>query len=169
MSEHTSPLFDDMYATIDSSGRQLLDEFIPQFRCHELAILNAQDKLKSLRSLFASGQRVWPIACNDAINHLTALVEHNRKFHASIQHSEHLPLVVVPLRLDLLLTLKNIELQFTKLSRLLATLRDEGSTALNQSVEERHVIVQELDVLIKYCDQVIQQAEDLQNENVVLI
>ena len=161
MSEHTHPVFDDMDATRGCSERQTLAAFIPQLRRHEWAILNAQDMLKSLSSLFASGQRIWPVACNDAIKSLTSVGEHGRRLHAFIDPSIHLPLVVVSQRLPILLTLKNIELQITKLTQLLTELRESGKTALSQPAEGRQVIVRELDVLIEYSEQVVQQTEDL--------
>lgn len=161
MSEHIHPLFDDMYAIGGCSDRQPLAEFILQVRRHLWAIRTSQDTLRSLSSLFASGQRVWPSACNDTIESLTSVGEHSRKFHAFIEHSIHLPLVVIPLRLPLLLTLKNIDLQIIKLNQLLAVLRDGGKTALSQPAEDRRVIVGELDVLMLHSEQAIQQAEDL--------
>jgi hypothetical protein len=161
MSEQRDLLFDGANATTDSSGRQTLSYFTYQFRRHEWLIFNSQDTLRSFRDVFDAGQRVWPPTCDDAIHHLTALSEHSRKFHASIQRSRHLPLVIVPLRLDLLLTLKNIDQQIMKLIYQLAALRDAGRTALSQPSEDRRVIVCELDILIRYCEQALKQADDL--------
>ena len=161
MSEDTHSIFDDMGATKVCSNRQSLEEFIPQFRRHEWAILNSQETLRSLKDALDLGKRVWPVECNGSIKSLTILCEHCRKFHASIQRSMHLPLVVVPLRLHLLLTLKNIDLQITKLTQLLVALRDTSRASLSQPSEERQVALYELDVLMQYCQQALLQSEDL--------
>ncbi len=161
MSEHTYPVFDDLDATRVCSERQLLELFAPRLRRYEWAILNAQDELKALRGLFTSGQRVWPATSDDAITSLTSISEHSRKFQAFIEPSIHLPLVVVSLRLYLLLTLKHIDFQIIRLTELLTELSIAGKTALSQPTEERQVIVRELDILIQYSEQTVQQAEDL--------
>jgi hypothetical protein len=163
MSEHMHPIFDDVDAAGVCSKRQSLEEFTPQLRRHMWTILNSLNTVRSLNKMFDSGQRVWPTACNDALKSLTSIGEHGRKFQAFIEPSMHLPLVVVPLRLSLLWTLKNIELQITKLSQQLSLLRDTGKTALSQPMEERHTIVRELDVLTQYGEQAVQRAEDLLN------
>ncbi len=161
MSQHTHPIFDDMDTTKDCSGRQPLEEFTLRFRCHLWATVNSQGNLRSLRGIFASGKRLWPLTCTNAIQSLSAFSEHSRNFHASIQRSKHLPLAVVPLRLDLLMTLRSIDLQITKLTQLLTTLHEVSKTALSQTTEERHTIVRELDVLILYSEQAVQHAEEL--------
>jgi hypothetical protein len=158
MSEHTHPAYDDMDATRVSSERQTLEAFIPQLRRYEWAILNTQDMLKSLRNSFSSGQRIWPVVCNEAIKNVG---KHIHRFHTHIEPSINLPLVVVSLRLPILLTLKNSELQITKLTKLLTELSESGKTALSQPAEGRQVIVRELDILIEYSEEVVQLAEDL--------
>ena len=158
MSEHTHPADDGMRVCPD---RQTLEEFIPWLRLHIWAILDSRETLKPLKSAFDSGQRIWPAACSQAIQSLSIVSEQNKKFHASIEHSMHLPLVVVPLRLSLLVTLKNIDTQISKLTQLFNTLFDKSKTVVSQSADERYTIVRELDVLIQHCEQAVQQAEEL--------
>ena len=161
MSEYMGPTSDGMDITRVGSDRLSLEEFTPRLRRHIWAISNSQETLKPLKDVFDSAQRVWPATCSETIQNLANASEHGRKFHASIESSMYLPLVVIPLRLSLLVTLKNIELQIMKLSQLLAVMRDKGKTALSQPAEDRYTIVRELDVLIQYGEQIVQQAEEL--------
>lgn len=161
MSEYMHSAFDGVDVTRIGSERLSLDEFALRLRRHIWAIANAQESLLPLREVFDSGRRVWPAACSEIIQRLTASSEHGRRFHASLENSMNLPLAVVPLRLSLLVTLKNRELQITKLCQLLAVLRDKGKVALSQPAEDRYTILRELDVLIQYSAQAVQQAEEL--------
>jgi hypothetical protein len=161
MSEYTNSAFDDRHARRACSDRQSLEEFTPQLRRHIWAILNSQETLKQVKDVFDSAQRIWPATCSETIQIITNISEHGHRFHASIEDSIYLPLVVVPLRLSLLVTLRNIEHQIMKLNQLLIALSDKSKTALSQSVEDRYNIVREMDVLIRYSEQAIIQAEEL--------
>src|SRR5258708_30566467 len=132
MSEYMHLAFDGMDVTSGCSDRQSLEEFTTRRLLHVWAISNAQETIKPLKDVFDSAQRVWPAACSETIQTLTNASEHGLRFHASLENSMYLPLVVVPLRLSLLVTLKNRELQVMKLNQLLAALRDKGKTALSQ-------------------------------------
>lgn len=161
MSEYIHAAFDGMDVTRIGSERQSFDEFELRMRRHIWAISNAQESLLPLRDVFDSAQRVWPATCSEIIQHLTISSEHGRRFHASLENSMSLPLAAVSLRLPLLVTLKNRELQITKLCQLLAALRDRGKVALSQPAEDRYSILRELDLLIHYSTQTVQQAEEL--------
>jgi hypothetical protein len=161
MSELMYPAFDDRHAMRVCSDRQSLEEFTPQLRRHIWAILNSHETLKSLKDVFDSAQRIWPATCSETIQILTNVSEHGRRFHASIEDSIYLPLVIVPLRLSLLVTLKNLEHQIMKLNQMLIALSEKSKTALSQPAEDRYNIVREMDVLIRYSEQAIYQAEEL--------
>src|SRR6266852_4261324 len=97
-------------------------------RVHSLvkAIISTQDILRSFKTMFISGDRVWPAECEDVIECLTQMRVQGRSFHTFIERSNYLPLAVVPLRLPLIIALQDVDAQIAKLNRLLVVLRNEG-------------------------------------------
>lgn len=159
--EPTNLLFGVLDALEVSTERLTLTEFSEQVREHIRAIHAAIDTLRTLSSLFSSGRRVWPSSCNDVIECLTSAGESSHRFQALLERSIYLPLSVVPLRLPLLLCLKNVDEQITTLNHLLADLRDTGKTALSQSAEQRREIEREMAVLLQYNQVALTQVDHL--------
>jgi hypothetical protein len=161
MNERTNLLFDDLEALTVSTGRLTVTEFSEQVREHTRVIRATTDTLRTMSSWFSSGRRVWPPVCNDAISCLTSSKEYIRGLQDLLERSIHLPLSVVPLRLSLLLCLKNVEAQITTLNYLLADLRDAGKTALSQPAGQRREIERELAELLQRNEEVVYQSEHL--------
>ncbi len=130
---------------------------------HVEAIQATQEKLQTVNDLFCSGQWFLPTEFANIVECLMSIAEHCRGFHAFIGQSAHLPLVVVPLRLSLLLTLKDIDMQVTKLLRILATLYELIGITFYQPVEGNLEVQQALNELQLDCKEVLKQV-DIFNE-----
>lgn len=141
--------------------RSRLHEFNSRVRSHIEAIISTQDTLRSLKTLFSSGDRVWPAEYEDVIECLTQMHAQERKFLTFIERSNHLPLAVVPLRLPLLMALNDVEAQIAKLNRLLVLLRNESWIVLDQPVEHLLDAKQELDILQVQIDDVLDEVRIL--------
>ncbi len=162
MSDQLNTVLDNIQWTTEYCSRRLtLAEFAEQAHNHTYTIRSCDDKLEVVYNLFTSGKRVWPSECENTIKCLTRVSGHSQSFHAFIERSAHLPLAIVPLRLPLLIALKGMEKQISKLNQLLASMRDEGRTAVSQPVEERHLIECELDALLLYGDEVFRETKQL--------
>jgi hypothetical protein len=135
------------YTTGNNLCRLTLAEFRDLTNPHVEAFSTARDILRSLKYLFMSGDRVLPKECEDAIRSLKGIGEESRKFQALIEHSDYLPLAIVPIRLPLIIALKEVELQVAKLIYLLDILYDEGWTTLHQRLGRQKEITHELEVL----------------------
>ncbi len=147
MSKHAKVSAWNRNAAGKSSGRLTLVEFSDLVRPYIEAIATRRDDLSTLKALFTSGERVWDSDCEDAIECLISVNHDTRQFHSCIERSDHLPLPVVPLRLPLLAALEDVEAQIIKLNRLLAALRNDSWTALDQSVEQVFEVKNELEIL----------------------
>jgi hypothetical protein len=134
-----------------------LAEFSDHVRHHVDTIISSQDTLRALKTLFNSGDQVWPAECEDVIECLTYMSKQNRMVDNFIRRSNHLPLAVVPLRLPLIMVLLDEDTQIAKLKRLLVVLRNEGWTTLDQPVEQLIDIKDELDVLLVKSNDVLDQ------------
>lgn len=134
-------------ATGNHLCRLTLAEFKARTNPHIEVFNTSKDILRSLKYLFISGERVLPNKCEDAIRSLKGIGEESRKFQALIERSDHLPLAIVPIRLPLIIALKDVELQIAKLTSLLDILYDEGWTTLHQRLSRLRKINQELEVL----------------------
>lgn len=162
MSDQLNTVLDNnQWATEYCPSRLTLAEFAERAHNYTNTIRSADDKLEVVNNLFTSGKRVWPSECENTIKCLTRVGEHSQRFHAFIERSAHLPLAIVSLRLPLLMTLKGMDKQITKLNQLLASMRDEGRTAVSQPIEQRHLIECELDALLLYSDEVFRETEQL--------
>jgi hypothetical protein len=139
-------------------------EFSDLVSDHVEAIRATQETLQTVNDLFCSGQWVLPTKFENIVECLMSIGEHCRRFHAFIGQSGHLPLVVVPLRLSLLMTLKDVDMQVTKLLRLLATLYELIWITLYQPVEEKLEALQALNELQLDCKEVLKQV-DILNKN----
>lgn len=161
MSEHTNLLFDDLDVPEVNFDRLKLAEFSEQVRSLVQVIREAIPSLRDLTGLFGSVRRIWPPACNDAIKCLTGTGEYSRRLEALIDRSLHLPLSIVPLRLTLLLALRNVDAQIILLKHLLVRMREASKTQLSQPAEQRREIEHELALLLRYSEEVVYQAEHL--------
>ena len=98
--------------------------------------------------------------CNNGeyvIKCLSCLSEQNYMIYTFIKHSNHLPLAVVPLRLPLIMALKDVEAQIAKLNRPLLVPRKEDWIILDQPVELFLDIKHEMDNLLVKNDKVLSQ------------
>jgi hypothetical protein len=161
MSEHTNVLFDDLHEPEVNIDRLKLIEFSEQVRRLVQVIREAIPSLRDLTGLFGSARRIWPPTCNDAIKILTGTGEYSHRLEALIDHSMRLPLSVVPLRLSLLLALRNLDAQIILLKQHLIRMREASKTQLNQPAEQRCEIEHELTLLLRYSEEVVYQAEHL--------
>jgi hypothetical protein len=136
-----------------------LAEFNHQVRDHVDDVISTQDALQYLKTLFSSGDEVRPACGDEVIECLSHICECIRGFLAFIERSNHLPLAVFPLRLPLIMTLKDLEAHNAKLNRLLNVPHDvdEGLIPLNQPVEQLFDIKHELGVMQAECNKVLDQ------------
>ena len=135
------------YGSDENLSRLTLMEFKDLLKPHIESFNNARSILRSLKYSFTSGDRVLPINSHDAMRNLKSIGEESRKFQALIEYSDHLPRAIVPIRLPLIMALRDVELQIAKLSYLLDTLYDEGWIILHQRLERLREITHELEVL----------------------
>lgn len=138
-----------------------LAEFSDRVRSHLKVIISTQDRLRSLKTIFISGDRVWPAECEDVIECLNQMRVQGRSFHTFIERSNSLPLAVVPLRLNLIMALQEADAQIAKLDRLLIVLRNESWIVLDQPVEQLLDIKREMEILLVKNDEVLSQVSIL--------
>lgn len=141
--------------------RLRLVEFYNRVRNYVKTIISILDTLRTIKTIFNSGDRVWPDQCEDAIECLTQMSEQSREFHAFIKRSNHLPLAVVPLRLPLIMALQDADAQIAKLNRFLVVFRNEGWITLDQPVEQLLDIKREMEILLVKNDEVLSQVSIL--------
>jgi hypothetical protein len=142
-------------------SRLPLTEFNVKLSSLAGAFAATQDSLQTIIDLFRPGQSICPPDFDDAIKCLLSIREHSCNFHAFIEQSGHLPLVIVPLRLPLLLSLTDVDIRIAKLKRLLATLQEEIWKTQLQPVEQKLAIWRELDELQLNCKEVLDQVSIL--------
>ncbi len=139
--------FGNCYDSDKNLSRLTLTEFKDLMKPHVDSFNDARVFLRSLKYSFTSGERILPKNSHDAMRNLKSIGEESRKFQALIEYSDHLPRAIVPIRLPLIMALRDVELQVVKLSHLLDTLYDEGWTILNKRLEKLREIINELEVL----------------------
>ena len=143
------------------SERLELTDFSKQMLSYTATISKGQSILNEVGTLFLPGQQIFPVELEEAIKCVVDIGECSRKFHAFIEQSVHLPLVVVPLRLPLLIALQDVNGQVTKLKQLFTALREVIWTTVSQPIEQRLVIHRELEELKLACEEVLDQVDIL--------
>jgi hypothetical protein len=139
--------FGNRYDPDENLSRLTLTEFKDLMKPHVESFNDARSFLRSLKYSFTSGARILPKNSHDAMRNIKSIGEESRKFQAFIEYSDHLPRAIVPIRLPLIMALRDVELQVAKLSHLLDKLYDEGWTILHQRLERLREITHELEVL----------------------
>lgn len=142
-------------------SRLPLTEFNVKLSSHAEAIAATQDSLQAITDLFSPGQSIWPPEFDNVIKCLVSISEPSCNFHAFIEQSGHLPLVVVPLRLPLLLALTDVDIRIAKLKPLLTTLHEGMWKNKYQPTEEKLAIRRELEELQLNCKEVLDQVSVL--------
>jgi len=105
--------------------RQELTEFFDLLFKFNAVINDTQKELQTIDILFFSRQPVLsPNDFEKALECLDRIDEWSRQFHSSIRQSIQLPLVVIPLRLPLLMTLLDVQAQVAKLKYLVTLQRE---------------------------------------------
>ncbi len=146
------------------SGRLGLAVFIDFVQDYTAAISDSKDKLQAVHVLFLSGQLITPPEFENASKCIHNIGEYCRKFHAFIEESTNLPLVVIPLRLPLLIALKDVGLQVSRLKQLFAALQEVIWTTHDRPIEQQLLIQQELEELRLGCEEVLDQVTNLTND-----
>jgi hypothetical protein len=146
------------------SGRLELPEFIECVQTCATAINDYQSTLDTIHALFLSAQLITPPEFEDANRCIHDIGEFCYKFHAFIEESINLPLIVIPVRLPLLIALKNVVLHIIRLNQLFAALREVIWTTLDQSAEQRLLIQHELEELLVGCQEILDRVTNLTND-----
>ncbi|SRR5260221_10381792 len=146
------------------SGRLELTDFSELSHSYTVAISTALDTLRSIDALSHPEQQIWPSEFEKAIKCLGSIGEYCREFHAFIEHSGSLPLAVIPLRLSLLIALKDVDVKVPQLKLLFAALREVIWVTLYPPFEQRLVIQRELEELQLDCEEVLDQVNILLND-----
>lgn len=105
--------------------RQELTGFFDLLFKFNATINDTQKELQTIDILFFSRQLVLsPCDFDKALEYLDHIDEWSHRFQSSIRQSIHLPLVVIPLRLPLLMSLLDVQAQVAKLKHLVTLQRD---------------------------------------------
>lgn len=144
------------------SSRMELAAFSERLLDYSNSIKSRQNKLGEVGTLFSPGLGILPFEFENVVNCIVSIGECSREFHALIEESVSLPLVVVPLRLPLLIALQHVNVHVAELERLLDELNEIIWTSIHPLTQKRTAIQRELEKLRRACKEILDQVDILQ-------
>ncbi len=130
---------------------------------HSRKILNSQEKISALQKAWLHLLDASAEDCDNAINTLQEFTDSIQQFCALVDHGRHLPLVIVPLRYSLVVTLHHANDVVWRLSTQIAQIRvpHDPPLTIRQRGRQHQDILRKLEALQREGDDILRHAEQL--------
>ena len=141
--------------------RPSLTNFSTQVKEYVANVISASYSVNNVYVLFDEQETIWPDQCDYAIKMIILMEKPVSNLCVLLDKTSQLPIVVIPLRYELLTELYYAQEQMQLLSSMIAIFRTSCRNVSKQAIKQRKEILQRLDLLLQSGEDIAQQARTL--------